>query len=171
VVQGHRHLADRRQPLGTKQVALGGGQRLAELPGPADPLQHLRQHLRERGVLGEVVVGPATEGGRGQGLVAVGRDHHHRRRMRPRPDGVQDVETGAVGQLVVEEDDGDPVLVQPLQRLPAAGGVHQFADPLRGQDLLDQAHDHGVVVDEQDAAGRRGNGHAQTRPSSRKTSA
>ena len=46
VVQRHRHLADRGEPLGADQVALGRDERLPQLPVPPDALEDLRAASR-----------------------------------------------------------------------------------------------------------------------------
>ena len=116
MVQRDRHLADGAQPLGPHQVALGRGQRLAQLAGPAHPLEHLGQQLGEGGILGQVVVRAPAERRGGERLVAVRGDHDDGGRMGPGADRVEHLETAGVGKLMVEQDDVGIVERRPAPR-------------------------------------------------------
>jgi hypothetical protein len=165
VVEGHRHLADRPEALGAHQVALGGHQGLAELPGPPDPLQHLGEQLTQRAILGEVIVRAAAERRRGQRLVAVRGHHHDRGRVGPGADGVEHVEAAGVGELMVEQDHVG--LGERLQGFPRAAHRGDRGVPIGLQDPPGQSDHAGIVVDHQHPHGLRAVSHVPGSPLSR----
>ena len=166
VVQRDRQLAHRRQPLRPHPVPVGRLERLLQLAVPPDPLENVRQEIRQRGVLGEVVVGAATEGFGGEALVAVGGHQDHRGGMRPGADRVEQVQAVGVGKVVVEQD--DVRLRHGVERFPPRRHVHALAEPVGPDHLQGEPGDRGIVVDHQDAAAVGG---GQSWASSRKTSA
>ncbi len=89
MVQGDRHLSYRSQALGSEQLLLRCGESLAELPSPAHSLENLGQKLGQGCILGQVVVGAMTEGGRRKGLVPMAGDDDDRGSGRPGTDRIE----------------------------------------------------------------------------------
>ncbi len=84
-----------------------------------------------------------------------GGDEHHRRRIRDRQDPLQGFEAVEPGHVLVERDDVDAALLQPVEPDLAAGGVdHIEAEPR--QATVDQPGKRLVIVDIQQRGHRSG---------------
>ena len=149
VVERDRHLADRRPALDVQEFPFRGGQRLAERSHPAHPLHHLRQHGGQRGVLDQVVLRPGPERVGGEGLAAVGRHHHHARRLGPRPQREQDLAPGQVRQVLVEQQHVGPGGGQ--EGVTAGRHVLEVGEAVRRERGGREADHRGIVVHHQDA--------------------
>ena len=84
-------------------------------------------------------------GDRDRGILRRG-DEHHRRRIRDRQNPRQRLEAVEAGHVLIERDDVDAALLQPLQPLRAADRMHHLEAEPR-QAAVDQAGQRRVVVD------------------------
>ena len=97
-------------------------------------------------VLHQVIGSTGLQGGDGNRGILRRRDKHHRRRIRDRQDPLQGFEAVEAGHVLVERDDVDTALLQPVEPvLAAARHDHVEAKPL--QAALDQPGQRAVVVD------------------------
>ena len=99
-------------------------------------------------VLHQVIGGAGLQGGDGNRGILRRRDEHHRRRIRDRQDPLQGFEAVEAGHVLVERDDVDTALLQPVEPVLAAARMdHVEAKPL--QAAFDQPGQRVVVVDVQ----------------------
>ena len=107
-------------------------------------------------VLDQIIDGAGLQRGDGDRGILRRRDEHHRRRVRDRQDPLQRLEAVEAGHVLIERDNVDAALLQPLQPLCAAGRMHHLEAEPR-QAAVDQPGQRRVVVDVQQRG--RGRGH------------
>ena len=107
-------------------------------------------------VLDQIIDGAGLQRGDGDRGILRRRDEHHRRRIRDRQNPLQRLEAVEAGHVLIERDDVDAALLQPLEPLRAAGRMHDLEAEPR-QAALDQPGQRRVVVDIKQRG--RGRGH------------
>ncbi len=97
-------------------------------------------------VLDQVIDGAGLQRGDGDRGILRRRDEHHRRRVRDLQDPLQRFEAVEAGHVLIERDDVDAALTQPLQPFGAAVRMHHLdAEPR--QAAVDQPGQRRIVVD------------------------
>jgi len=109
MVQSDRHLADRRETLDLDQVILSRDESPLQSSRSSNPLQDSGKEFGKRVVLGEVVIGPLSQGGGREYFAPMGRNHDDTRWVWPIEETREKINSLGIRELLIEKDDFDGI--------------------------------------------------------------